>query len=546
MADPRLNLFEVPTDPEQFSVLLPPATLRQLDFSALDFPTSRRALVEYIKTYFPDEFNDFASNNGIIMLMELCSYLMAVLSLREDILANEGFLPSCQTENAAINHMALINQKLKQPTSATVDIECSVDQPLSVDLKIKPGTFQPIQIRGEDGNSLYYELFSAPDDLTSDIIIPAGKRGVIAYGLEGQTLRTQSIVDGTSNTKISIKNLNILEYPITVTVQQNGGTAEEWKRFEILEKAGASDKAYEARVLQNELQILFGDNVTGRIPSANSTVVIQYRVGGGIRGRIGAGVINLQRSISPQYPYTAPVLLRFRNPLPSSGGSDKESLDSAKKRAPRDFATQGAAVTETDYAQLAGSFSHPTFGSVTKAVATVRTGYNSNTVEVYILSEGPNDTLTQPSQGLRRALATYLDEINVITDKVEVLGGCIRPVDLKMTVVMNKNADASIVQVKVNTVIDSFFALSDWDMGQALYTSQLIELINKIDGVSYVDLFTPADNILPSSKLCSNGSFSGSSEGSGTAPASSNEVGINEVITLGDREINYYYEQTGR
>lgn len=539
MAVPDLNenLFQLPTDPEQFSVLLPPATLRKLNFTALDFPTARKALIEYIKTYFPNDFNDFVSNNGVIMLVELCSYLVAVASLREDVLASEGFLPVCQTENAVTNHLALIDQKINPATPASVDIECSLPSALVADMHIPAGG-QPLQIRGEDGTGISYEVFSAPDDLTSDIIIPAGKRGVIAFGLEGQTVKATNTVDGTPNTLLSIKNKHILSSPITVSVQLGvNGPIQAWHLIDVLQRAGATDQAFEARTLDNELQILFGDNITGRIPLANSIVTVTYRIGGGQRGRIGAGIINLQRPIKPEYPYTAPVMVNFRNPLPSAGGTDKESLESAKKRAPRDFATQKAAVTERDYAQLAGSFSHPSFGAISKAVATVRTGLNANLVEVYVLAEGPGGLAVQPSQGLKRALASYLDDINVITDSVVVLGGCIRPVDVKMTVVMSRNSDASVIKTNVDSAIAKFFNIANFDMGQGLYISQLIQLINKIDGVAYVDMFMPTDNILPSGKLCQSKSGSEGTEG-----PDNSQVGINEVITLGDQEISYYYE----
>ncbi len=68
MAD---TLFNLPDSPEEFGVVLPPADLRRIDFSALDFPTLRRVVIEYIKTYYPDRFNDFSTNNGIIMLTEI-------------------------------------------------------------------------------------------------------------------------------------------------------------------------------------------------------------------------------------------------------------------------------------------------------------------------------------------------------------------------------------------------------------------------------------------------------------------------------------------
>lgn len=528
------NLFELPTSPEQFSVLLPVAELRQLDFSALEFATARKALVEYIKTYFPNDFNDFVSNNGIIMLTELISYVTSLLSLRADILANEGFLPTAKSENAVVNHLALIDQKLKTQTPATVDIECSIPIPLSSDIRISPG--EVFDIRGDDGKQIFYEVYSAPDDTTSDIVIPAGKRGVIAFGIEGKTVTTVATSDGTEDQVISVKDKNILGEPVKVKVTY-GAVTEEWTRVDTIERALSSDKVFEVRFFEGELQIVFGNNINGKMPAGGSVVRITYRTGGGVRGRIGVGVIDSQRPITPQYPYTAPVLVRFRNVLASSGGTDKESLDQAKKRAPREFAAHGAAITESDYAHLASGFIHPAFGAVSKAIATVRTGKNANLIEVYVLAEGPGGVPVQPNQGLKKALASYLDEINVLTDMVEVKGGSIKPIDIRATVVMNKNADASIVKEMVEAAITDFFDISNRDMGQPFYLARLYEKINKIDGVSYIDIFEPTDNILETHELAAEDT---DSSGSGTPIG----IGINEVITLGSKEIAYYYEST--
>jgi hypothetical protein len=98
------TFFELPTDPEEFGVVLEPAKLRRIDFSALEFQEIRRATIEYIKTYYPTLFNDFVANNGIIMITELVSYIGGLLSQRSDIIADESFLPTAQTEDAVSQH----------------------------------------------------------------------------------------------------------------------------------------------------------------------------------------------------------------------------------------------------------------------------------------------------------------------------------------------------------------------------------------------------------------------------------------------------------
>jgi hypothetical protein len=63
------TLFDLPNSPEDFGVLLPPANLKNLDFSAIDYDAARRSLIEYVRTYFPSLFNDFVASSGFVMLM---------------------------------------------------------------------------------------------------------------------------------------------------------------------------------------------------------------------------------------------------------------------------------------------------------------------------------------------------------------------------------------------------------------------------------------------------------------------------------------------
>jgi len=88
------TLFDLPIAPDGFGVVLPPAQLRNIDFSGLDFETARRAIIEYIKTYYPDNFNDFVASNGMIMLLEIVAAAVAKLAMRSDILVQEpSYLP---------------------------------------------------------------------------------------------------------------------------------------------------------------------------------------------------------------------------------------------------------------------------------------------------------------------------------------------------------------------------------------------------------------------------------------------------------------------
>jgi phage-related baseplate assembly protein len=522
------TLFDLPTDPEDFGVLLTPADLVKIDYSALEFETARRALIEYIKTYYPNDFNDFVSNNGIMMLVEALSYLVANISLRGDILANESFVPTAQTVEAMVNHLALIGQKMRGATPAVVDMQCIIDTAISADVNVPSGI--KITTSGGDGSTLTYEVYRAPDDFISPITIPAGKRGIIAYGIEGETVSDEVISEGEADQQIVIYGDNILASPITVTTTSTGAgnntVVEEWIQIDIIQKADANDKVYEVRLFDDRMVLVFGDGINGEMPENGQIISATYRIGGGVKGRVGAGVLATTTTVIPEPPFNVPVLVTLTNPAPSVGGADAETVEGAKRRAPREFATHNSAVTRDDYSQLSAGFAHPVFGTVSKALATIRTGINTNSVEIYILAEGSNSTPTTPTAGLKEGLAVFLDENNPITDEVVVLDGSIKYVSIRMNVIMDRDADAPTVKLKVDTAIDDFFSIDNWDMGEPFYQSQFINTINSIDGVEYVDLFEPADNILPTNALAS---------------STVDGVGINELIHVGDKNVTYYF-----
>lgn len=549
------TLFDLPNSPEEFGVVLPAPQLRRLDFSALDFQTLNRAGVEYIRTYFPEDFNDFFANNGVIMLLELVAYIGGNLSQRGDILVDESFLPTAQTKNAVIQHLKLINQRFRRATPAIVDVEISLGAAAQTEVRVAAGT--RFTLTGPDGSPVSYEIFRAPGDFTSYISIPPGKRGVIAYGIEGTFGTPITVVSaGGPDQYIDIVERNVIDAPIFVEVS-TGSELRSYQRVDIIETAEANDEVFEVRHNDGSSRIIFGNDIAGKAPLAGQTITVRYRLGGGIRGRIQAGSINESRSVNPQPPSSAAVEVLYRNPEPSSGGTDEETLEQAKRRAPREFATQQNAVTGEDYGLLAENFVHPVYGAVSKAIGVIRTGVdqnvddvaaqiraatsdeegakilrtqfiNRNIVELYALAEGPGNVPVLPSAGLKEGLRTFFEAINVLTDEVRVFNGAIKPVDVKATIVVSRNADAGTVRVEVEETIRAFFDLRNFDMGTTLYVSRLYNVIQEVPGVQHLRIFSPADDIIETRKL-----------GDPASPG----IGFNEVITLGELDLSFYYEQ---
>lgn len=548
-------LFLQPNSPEEFGVVLAPAELRKLDFSALDFNTLNRAGIEYIRTYFPNDFNDFFASNGIIMMLELVAYVGNVLAEREDILVDEAFFPTCQTKNAAIQHMALIDQEFQRATPANADVQITLTGPAPTEVKIPAGI--KFTLNGPDGQPVNFEVFRAPGDFTSQISIPPGKRGIVAFAIEGVTSTPLVVTSaGGQSQMIDLLFSNVLDQPISVEVA-TGNSAEFWTRVDIIEKSLPTAKVFEVKHLSDRTRIVFGDDTAGKSPLSGQVITVVFRTGGGIRGRIAANQINETRPVNPEPPANAAIEALFQNPFPSSGGTDEETLDEAKRRAPREFATHNNAVTGEDYGLLAEQYTHPVFGAVAKGVAIVRTGVdqdlltvsqqvraassaeagvtyltnnyiNRNIVEVYVLSQGPGGILDRPSSGLKQGLVTYLSDINSLTDEVRVFDGAVKPVDITASVIISRNQDAGTVKAAVTDVINNFFNLNNFDMGTGMYLSNLYQAIQAVAGVKFVDILKPSDDILSTNMI---------------ADPKVQGVGFNEVITLGQVNVQFFFEQ---
>jgi len=522
------TVFDLPNNPEEFGLDLPLSSLRKIDFTALEFDTALRAIIEYTKTYHPDKFNDFVSDNGFIVISEVLSYLTELLSFRADNLANESFLPTALTRDAVSQHLELIGEAIQSATPAIANIMCSLNSPIKTDLIISAGTTFELSGRAADGGSLFYEIYKTPGDFDSNIIIPASKAGTVAYGIEGRFATPFTAVSGGDvDQKVVVVDDNILSSPVFVELSTGNGPLERWARVEVIERSDPGAKVFEARFEEGKMVIVFGNGEFGRAPTEGQKITIRYRTGGGVNGRIVSNLINSTKLLTPQPPLTAPVQVRFRNLEPSQGGTDEESLKSAKRRAPKVAATHNSIISGEDYAVFAQGFKHPVYGAVLKASAAVKTSININRIELYVLAIGASGEPVKPSLGLKTGLANALSDINVFTDEVVVMDGNIKPINIDMVVSISKSVDPPTVKSAVDAAVESFFDTDNLDMGVGIKISNLYELVQDIDGVQYVDIYEPTDNVL---------------EANVATTTDKSKIGFGELITVGSLKITYYLE----
>ena len=72
----------------------------QVNFQAYDFETIRTAMVDYIRTNFPENFNDYIESSEFIAIIELLAYLAQSIAFRMDVNTRENFLETAERKDS--------------------------------------------------------------------------------------------------------------------------------------------------------------------------------------------------------------------------------------------------------------------------------------------------------------------------------------------------------------------------------------------------------------------------------------------------------------
>jgi predicted phage baseplate assembly protein len=236
-------------------------------------------------------------------------------------------------------------------------------------------------------------------------------------------------------------------------------------------REGQRDFAIEIDEL-DRATILFGDGKFGAIPPANLEIRATYRVGGGTQGNVGAG------SIGTLVDALQLALLgaKVTNPLPATGGADRESIGHAVSHAPRVFRSLKRAVTAQDYEALALDF---------KGVGKVRAEHtNWNTVTLFVAPQGGG----QVSDVLRANLLAYFEDKRPVSTTVEIAD--VDYVDIFVTAIVGVRPfyDVDAVHEAVRGAVGTLLAFDNVDFGRPIFLSKFYEAIEALSGVAFVTI----------------------------------------------------------
>ena len=84
-------------------------TFKEADFQSYDFETLRKTMIDYLRTYYPEDFNDFTESSEYIALIDLIAFLGQSLAFRADLNARENFIDTAERRDSILKLARLIN-----------------------------------------------------------------------------------------------------------------------------------------------------------------------------------------------------------------------------------------------------------------------------------------------------------------------------------------------------------------------------------------------------------------------------------------------------
>ena len=244
--------------------------------------------------------------------------------------------------------------------------------------------------------------------------------------------------------------------------------------------------------LVNRIGDFINNTSLGLTVSANKTLFVSYRVGGGANTNIGPNTINTvtQKNMSvngsdSSINQRVTNSLKVNNPLPALGGKDEPSVEELRNLVRYNFSSQERCVTIEDYKTriglMPGRFGAPFRNNVMEI---------QNKIKVYTLVlDAKGELSTSLTSTLRENLATYLSDYRMINDYIEVDNGKVFNLGFEVDLFVDKQFSQSEIIAQAATTITSYFDINKWGMGDNIYIAQLIEQINNVPGVlNVIDL----------------------------------------------------------
>ncbi len=224
----------------------------------------------------------------------------------------------------------------------------------------------------------------------------------------------------------------------------------------------------------------------GSTLKANTTLFVQYRIGGGTSSNLGVNVITQIGTVSffvngPSDSVNTSVVnsLSCTNVTAAIGGAPNPTTEEVRNLVAFNFAAQNRAVTVNDYESIIRTMPSQ-FGAPAKVSITEE----NNKIKIKILSYDESGNLTEiTSNTLKSNIANYLSNYRMINDYISIESANVIDLSFTIDVVLDNSQNQGAVIAQIADSVSEYMSPKSREMGQNVNVSEIRRIIQSQNGI---------------------------------------------------------------
>ena len=210
----------------------------------------------------------------------------------------------------------------------------------------------------------------------------------------------------------------------------------------------------------------------GKAPQSNTTIFIQYRVGGGKGTNVGPNSINTVSSID--FAINGPISsinsavrdsLTVNNVTSAIGGANQPSVEEIRNYISFNFSAQERAVTVNDYVSRI-----QTMPSIFGSPAKVGVMEVENKVFINLLSYSEDGSLSSKvSTTMMKNIAEYLSDYRMLNDYISVTSAEVIDLSVELDLIIDPGYNQSDIITNIIDKTTTFFSPDNKEMGKDVF-----------------------------------------------------------------------------
>lgn len=324
--------------------------MADLNVTELDFDQIKGSLKEFLKNQSQFKDYDF-EGSSMAVLLDLLAYNTHYNAYYMNMIANEMFLDTAQLRESVVSRAKMLGYTPRSASASRILVKIQVKVPTSVvDLPVfvtipKYTKYKTVI----DGSTYYFSNISAESATFSHT---DGSNHIYTtpniYLYEGDPIEQRFVWDKNDpSQRLLITNSNADTSTLNVRVQRsltNTATSTFTKTVSITDLNSESQVYFLQEVEKELYEVYFGDGNMGKALDHGNIIFIDYLATNGA-----------EANDAKEFKYTVPIegyeqsIVISDGNTKSTGGAEREGIESIRYLAPLNFNSQNRVVTATDY-----------------------------------------------------------------------------------------------------------------------------------------------------------------------------------------------------